>query len=281
MTYSKAIEKAYNMLKTSSDTPKLDAKVILKNCTNSTDVDLILNAEKELTSVQQSIFFADIDKRINHKPVAYITNSKEFYGRIFYVDENVLIPRPDTETLIEGVLSFLIGRNTNDLKILDLCTGTGCIGITLSLETNAKYTLMTDISPKAIAIAKKNFEFNNGKNGEFRLGNLFEPVGNEKFDIIVSNPPYISTDQMKVLSDDVLQEPNLALEAGIDGFDVILPLVKNAKEHLNIGGALFIECDYRQTEELELIFKQNTFKETGILKDLSGLERVVWGVKNE
>jgi len=281
MNYSEALDVAYNKLKTITDTPRLDAKVLLKNITHQSDADLIINGNREISEKDFLCFQNDLEKRLNHVPVSYITGKKEFYGRSFSVSPSVLIPRPETETLIESVLFYIKDKKIEKPNILDLCTGSGCIGITLSLETDSEFVLMTDISKAALETAKKNASILGAKNTYFQNSSLFQSLDNRKFDIIVSNPPYVSTSQMQEVSEEVHKEPNLALEAGAEGFDIIVPLVENALNYLEKEGALFIECDYRQTARLKKMMTSSGFSKVEIIKDLSGLDRIVWGVNYE
>ena len=208
-----------------------------------------------------------INKIIEGIPLQYITNNQEFYSLDFYVDENVLIPQPDTEILVEEVLK--IAKDNNAKQILDICTGSGCIGISLAKNLkNVKITL-SDVSQRALEIAKKNARNNNVmENIEIIKSNMFENI-KEKYDIIVSNPPYIETNTIETLSSQVKNEPYLALDGGKDGLKFYKILIEEAPKYLKDDGYLCMEIGYNQKDSIiKLLQGMNIFSKFQTNKDL-------------
>lgn len=257
--------------------PDLDARLLLQNVTGLDQIQQILRADQTLTDEELSKLETMVLQRLSHRPMAYILGSREFYGRDFHVDERVLIPRPDTEILVEQVLAFSRKLNrSEDLSIIDVCTGSGAIGITLALELGCQVTL-TDISPAALEVAKANAE-RLGAKVTMLQGDLLSPAGG-KYDIIVSNPPYLTQLWCDQVSKEVAWEPRLALDGREeDGLGLTRTLVQQSTEHLDQGGALFLECDYRQAPGVAALLGEHQFAEVGTERDLAFLERVVWGV---
>ncbi|MDD3058104.1 MAG: peptide chain release factor N(5)-glutamine methyltransferase [Spirochaetia bacterium] len=257
--------------------PDLDARLLLQNVTGLDHVQQILCSDQELTEEELSALETLVLQRLAHRPMAYILGSREFYGRDFHVDERVLIPRPDTEILVEQVLAFAGKLNkSKDLSIIDVCTGSGAIGITLALELGCQVTL-TDISAAALEVAKANAE-RLGAKVTMLQGDLLSPAEG-KYDIIVSNPPYLTQLWCDQVSKEVAWEPRLALDGREeDGLGLIRTLVQQSTEHLDQGGALFLECDYRQAPGVATLLGEHQFAEVGTARDLAFLERVVWGV---
>lgn len=257
--------------------PDLDARLLLQNVTGLDQIQQILRADQTLTDEELSKLETMVLQRLSHRPMAYILGSREFYGRDFHVDERVLIPRPDTEILVEQVLAFARKLNrSEDLSIIDVCTGSGAIGITLALELGCQVTL-TDISPAALEVAKANAE-RLGAKVTMLQGDLLSPAGG-KYDIIVSNPPYLTQLWCDQVSKEVAWEPRLALDGREeDGLGLTRTLVQQSTEHLDQGGALFLECDYRQAPGVAALLGEHQFAEVGTERDLAFLERVVWGV---
>ena len=235
---------------------------------------LIINKDNEVVINKENEYKKHIEEIIKGKPIQYITNNQEFMKLNFYVDENVLIPQPDTEILVEEVIKNINVKE--NIKILDMCTGSGCIGISLAKYIeNAKVTLV-DISKKAIEIAKKNSIQNNVEDKlEFIQSDMFENI-REEFDIIVSNPPYIKTDIIQTLDKQVQSEPHIALDGGQDGLYFYKVLINQAPKYLKDTGRLFLEIGYDQKQEIESLARSNgKYKKIEIIKDLSQNDRVV------
>ena len=223
-------------------------------------------------------------------PVQYLLNEQEFYGRKFYVDKGVLIPRQDTEVLVEKMINILknnILKNKNFAKnskihpkILDIGVGSGIIGITAALEIKDSYVLGVDISEKALETAEKNKELLKVSNIKFLKSNLFENVEFKQFDMIVSNPPYISLNEAGIMSDDtLLHEPSEALFAENDGLYFYYEICQKALDYLADLGYLLFEIGYKQGKNVAEIMTSSGFKNVEVIKDLAGLDRVVVGQK--
>ena len=257
-----------------SDTPGLDARLLLGHATGYDQGRQIVNAGEELAIHQLDLLENLRSQRLAGRPIAYIIGSKEFYGRTFYVDERVLIPRPDTEILVETVLKAIEdGVVSSEDPIIDVGTGSGAVGITLAAELDCM-VLLSDISCDALDVARINSRRILGRELETIASDLL-PLG-RKYGIIVSNPPYLTDEWVAAVDQNVRSEPDLALRGfGEDGLDIIRALVAESSNH----GSLFIECDYRQTKQVAGLFEEHGFTNISIQRDLQGLERVVWGVR--
>ena len=257
----------------------LDAILFLQKITGLEKEKILLNSDKiqlDRNMIQKFLFM--LKQRKKNMPVQYIINQAEFMGIKFYVDENVLIPRSDTEILVEHVLNF-ISQNKKKYRILELCTGSGCISISLKkfcdyIEINA-----VDIDSKAIAIAKKNAVLNS-VDIKFVCADIFKIFCNEfaqNFDMIVFNPPYIKTHEIKNLKDNVKKyEPILALDGGNDGLKFYKFILENIKHSCNV----FFEIGFDQANDIKKILAKNNFYEIKVFKDLAGLDRVISARKN-
>ena len=216
-------------------------------------------------------------------PVQYLLNEQEFYGRKFYVDKGVLIPRQDTEILVEKMIVILkdkVLKNEIHPKILDIGVGSGIIGITAALEIESSYVLGVDISDKALETAQKNKEILKVSNIKFLKSDLFENVEFREFDMIVSNPPYISLNEVDIMSDDtLLHEPSEALFAENDGLYFYYEICQKASDYLADFGYLLFEIGYKQGKNVAKIMASSGFKNIEVVKDLAGLDRVVIGQK--
>ena len=226
-------------------------------------------SQEELVQINKAV-----DQRLKHVPLAYIFGKTNFFGYDFFVSKNVLIPRLDTEILVENVISEIKLRNSQ-VSVLDIGTGSGAIAITVCKETGSK-TFAVDISEKALEIAKKNAELNS-VDVEFIKSNVFEEIPNLKVDIIVSNPPYIESSEIDNLMPEVRNfEPILALDGGESGLDFYEEIIEKSIEHLNSKGKLFFEIGYNQGEKVSRLMKQK-FKNVEIIKDYLDNDRVVVG----
>lgn len=235
---------------------------------------IIAHGEKELDTEKKEKFASYIDKIIKGIPIQYVTNSQEFMKLNFYVDENVLIPQPDTEIIVEQIIE---DYKKSDVRILDLCTGSGAIGISLAKYIEKSKVVATDISNKALQIAKLNAERNlTHRKMQFILSDMFEKIDNEKFDVIVSNPPYIKTDIINKLEKAVQNEPSIALDGGLDGLKFYKIIADNTEKFLKENGKLYLEIGYDQKEEVtKLLKKTNNFKEIICKQDLAGNNRMI------
>lgn len=231
---------------------------------------LLVHNMDELNTENEKSFFKCIEELVNGRPIQYILGNQEFMGINFIVNEDVLIPQPDTEILVEETIK--IAQKFSNPKILDLCTGSGAIAISLSkFVPNAKL-YASDISIKALEVAKMNSKNHKIK---FIQSNLFENI-NDIFDIIVTNPPYIKTDEISLLSKEVQNEPTLALDGGQDGLVFYRKIIKQANNYLKHNGYLCTEIGEDQKEEvLELIKQEANYVNIKTYKDLSGNDRVI------
>ena len=244
-------------------------------CLMTNHIHLIVYDNEQITKKQQWEYFVNIDKLSKGVPLQHITHLQEFMKMDFYVNENVLIPRPDTEILVEEVIK--IASNFKNPKILDLCTGSGAIGISIAKYVKNAKVYATDISEKALEIAKLNAK-NIGveEKIEFIKSDLFNNIGKIKFDIIVSNPPYIKNGDICYLSEEVQKEPKLALEGGIDGLEFYRKITKQAIDYLKLGSYLCFEIGYDQKiDVIEIIENENKYIDTYSKKDLYGNDRII------
>lgn len=276
MTIRETIRKGMIMLKNSNVTePNIKARLIMQYVLNKPR-EYLLVYDKEILMLRQEVnYFKAIKKLCQGIPIQHITHRQEFMKMTFYVDENVLIPRQDTEILVEEVIK--IAKKINAKKILDLCTGSGAIAISLAKYIENSEITAVDISSKALNIAKINSKNNNVENQiTFIESDLYKNLPKEKYDIIVSNPPYIKKEIIKKLDKEVQREPKLALDGGYDGLDFYRKIVSKADEYLKFHGYLCLEIGYDQKEEVEeIISKQEKYIGTYCKKDLCDNDRVI------
>lgn len=274
MTIKQAITKGMIMLKSNNvESPKLKARLLLQYVLDKPRQYIIVYDNKEIDKQQQWQYFVNIEKLTKGIPLQHITHRQEFMKMDFFVDENVLIPRSDTEILVEEVIK--IAQKYNSPRILDLCTGSGAIAISLKkFVPNADITAV-DISEKALEIAQKNAEKLEAKIN-FVKSDLFDKLDNKKFDIIVSNPPYIRKDEIKKLSEEVQKEPKIALDGGEDGLDFYRIIVEQAINYLKTGSFLCFEIGYNQKNDvIKIIEDEQNYKNTYCKKDLYGNDRII------
>ena len=277
--------------KNSINESKLIAEIIFSHVLNVDRMMLFTKYRDEIEDEKIEKIRYFIQKIGREKfPVQYLLNEQEFYGRKFYVDKGVLIPRQDTEILVEKMIQILknnIQKNKNleknlkiHPKILDIGVGSGIIGITAALEIKDSYVLGVDISEKALETAEKNKELLKVSNIKFLKSNLFENVEFKQFDMIVSNPPYISLNEAGIMSDDtLLHEPSEALFAENDGLYFYYEICQKALDYLADFGYLLFEIGYKQGKNVAEIMTSSGFKNVEVIKDLAGLDRVVVGQK--
>ena len=259
-------------------TEATDARIILHLATGLDEIHQITESSMKLDDETVRKAEKLLETRLSGVPMAYITGEKEFYGLPFHVSDSVLIPRPDTEILVDTAIE--LSRNFSNPRILDLCTGSGAVGSAIAHELSLSVAL-SDISEKALSTAKENYLRNTGHEAYAREGNLFEPWTGSIFDIIVSNPPYLTESWYEETEKDVKAEPRLALVGGgDDGLDIIRKIILKAPSYLSEDGFLAIECDYRQTDICGKLLKMAGFSDIQIRKDLAGKERVVYGRRN-
>ena len=236
---------------------------------------LVINKDEEVENNKENEYIGYIKEVAAGKPIQYITNRQEFMGLSFFVDENVLIPQPDTELLVEEAIKYA-NQIKENVEILDMCTGSGCIGVALAKHVkNAKVTLV-DISTKALEVAKKNAKENEVKEKvNFIQSDMFENI-KSKFDVIVSNPPYIKTKVINELDLQVQNEPHLALDGGENGLKFYEILINEAPKYLKENGKIFLEIGYDQKKEVEKLARNSKlYKEIETVKDLANNDRVI------
>lgn len=250
----------------------LDARLLLEKVCGTDRNTLLVHGDRMISDEEKQMYEAYISKREERIPLQYITGEQEFMGLSFQVNEDVLIPRQDTEILAEEVLRNL----HNGMAVLDMCTGSGCILLSLLQYSNDCVGTGADISEKALAVAKKN-AVRLQKEAVFLQSNLFERVEG-KFDIIVSNPPYIPSGVIPTLMEEVrAHEPLQALDGKEDGLYFYREIVRQAGAHLYRGGQIFFEIGCEQAADVTAILENAGYKEVQVVKDFAGLDRVVYG----
>ena len=274
MTYREAILLGESILqKAKIVDAKNDAWLLLAMACRIDHTYYYVHMDEEMSQEQIGEYQALLSKRAERIPLQYIVGEQEFMGLTFSVNEHVLIPRQDTEVLVEEVM-----KNLHDgFRILDLCTGSGCILLSLLHYSNDCSGVGADLSEEALEVARKNAEQLGESSALFVQGDLFAPVEG-KFEIIVSNPPYICSDVIPTLMEEVREhEPMQALDGGADGLDFYRKIIQGAKEHLCGGGQLFFEIGYDQGEAVQRLMEQAGYREVECVQDFAGLDRVVFG----
>jgi release factor glutamine methyltransferase len=268
-TLAESLQEAAALLAPSA-TAQRDAELLLLHVTNLSRAELLAHPERKLTERQSNHYQAAIARRVHSEPVQHIVGKQEFYGRDFIVNRLVLIPRPETEHLVETALTIC----PRPQRILDIGTGSGILAITLGLELPNSTVTATDISPAALAVAQKNAEqLGAAERIRFVLSDLFAALGDERFDCIVSNPPYVGTTES--LEPQVREfEPPTALYAGEDGLTIYRRLIPEASKHLGPGGHLLIEIGHGQRDAVGSLLRQSGFEEIRFVDDLQGIPRV-------
>ena len=265
--------------KNNIDEANLKVKMLLSYILDKPKEYLIINAEERIIKSNEKKFIKGIGKLKRNVPIQYVIHKQEFMGYEFYVDENVLIPQPDTEVLVEEVIKIAkefikMHKEGKEIEILDLCAGSGAIGISLSkILGEDAFVTVSDISEEILDIVEINCR-KNIANLRMVPSDLFDNIYG-KFDIIVSNPPYIETDVIKTLSKEVQNEPVFALDGGQDGLDFYRRIIKDAKNFLRENGFLALEIGYNQRESVEKLLKENNYKNIYSKKDLGGNDRIV------
>jgi len=276
MTIKETIRKGMINLKNSGvSEPNLKARLLMQYILNKPRKYLLVYDNQTLTLRQEVNYFKAIKKVANGEPIQHITHMQEFMKMNFYVNEDVLIPRPDTETLVEEVIK--IAKKINAKKILDLCTGSGAIAVSLAKYIEGSSITAVDISREALSVAKLNAKNNEVENQiTFVESNLFNMLAKEKYDIIVSNPPYIRRDVIKTLDKEVQREPKIALDGGYDGLDFYRKIIHQSEEYLKFKGYLCLEIGYDQKiDVIELIENEEKYVDTYCKKDLYGNDRAI------
>lgn len=250
---------------------ELDARYLLEHILQIRRVDFLLDRQREVSTEQQEAYMHKINLRATHVPLQHILGNQEFMGYEFHVNEHVLIPRQDTEVLVETALTLVEGK-----RVLDLCTGSGCIIISLSKMGHLQQAVGVDLSEEALSVAKENARTLKA-DVTFLHSDLFEQVTGV-YDVIVSNPPYIETETIAGLMEEVRDyEPRMALDGGRDGLDFYRRIVQDSVSYLADGGYLCFEIGCEQGQAVRTLLEKQGFTECRIVKDLAGLDRVVYG----
>ena len=280
MNYQKILFEGVKSLKSKNIiNPKLDVELILSKVLKINRGKILLNYQNNLNIKQEKKFYYYLSKRKKNEPMAYILGYKYFWKYKFFVNNSVLIPRPDTEHLIEESLNYI--PSNKSYKILDIGTGCGCIIISVLKERPECSGIAIDISSKALKVAKTNAKLHHLENKIKFLNIDIDKFNTYKYDLIITNPPYIKNIEFKRLGDNVkLYEPKIALNGGLDGFEILKKIIKKSSILLKKNGKFIVEIAYNQKDECLKLLKMNGFYVNKICKDLSGKDRCIVSTKN-
>lgn len=265
-----------NLRKNAIESPGLEAYLLLSESEAlSGFTDIYTSPEKEVGEISYQTFRLLMERRLKREPISYITGEKEFYSRSFKVNSGVLIPRPETELLVEE--SFLLTKQTDSSRVLEIGTGSGCISVTLACMCSNARIIATDISQEALKVAKENI-FRHGTKDNITLagGDLITFFKDRSFDMVISNPPYIPESEITILEPDVKDfEPMIALTAGEDGLKYINKIISDSSRVLKDEGWCVLEIGQGQSEKVINLFEDFGFTEISTKKDLNGIDRVI------
>lgn len=254
--------------------PQIDSRWIAEDTLGLSRSEMHFETDRSLSPEEHERLEALLQRRVQGEPVQYLLNSACFMGLNFYVDSRVLIPRQDTETLVEAVIVAL--RQLEKPRMLDLCAGSGAIGLSVRTLVPGADVTLADCSRDALEVVRENAR-RLGVDVEIRHGDLFRAVWHQKFDLIASNPPYIPTGDLPLLQREVQREPQLALDGGGDGLEFYRRIAADAPEHLNPGGSIYLEVGAGQADAVRaLLTERMECAEAGAINDLNGIPRVVW-----
>lgn len=254
--------------------PQIDSRWIAEDTLGLSRSEMHFETDRSLSPEEHERLEALLQRRVQGEPVQYLLNSACFMGLNFYVDSRVLIPRQDTETLVEAVIVAL--RQLEKPRMLDLCAGSGAIGLSVKTLVPGADVTLADCSRDALEVVRENAR-RLGVDVEIRHGDLFRAVWHQKFDLIASNPPYIPTGDLPLLQREVQREPRLALDGGGDGLDFYRRIAADAPVHLNPGGSVYLEVGAGQADAVRaLLTERMECAEAGVINDLNGIPRVVW-----
>lgn len=260
------------------ESPRLEAEVLLAHALSVPRMNILIEPERPLSPDELARYRGLISRRRTREPVAYLTGEREFYGRRFRVDAGVLIPRPDTETLVDVALARMTPRSLY-ARALDLCTGSGCVSVTLCRERPNWRVTGTDLSARALGVARTNAHLLGAHTLALLEGDLFAPVVGRRFELVTANPPYIPDEEIETLDADVRDfEPRMALSGGADGYVLTRRVVHDAPQHLVDGGVLAIEIMAGTSDEVQKLFVDAGFTDVQMARDYGGNDRVVSGI---
>ena len=281
MTLNELYKKAVLALE-SIENGETDARIIIKKVLSVNETEFLLSKHLELPDEKIKTIDRMIDKRLSGIPVQYIIGEWDFYGTTFKVNENVLIPRPETEFLCENVIDCLKGKNSP--IIADLCAGSGCIGITIKNNVSDSTVILVEKSPEAAEICRQNIADIIGEASVTLInGDIYECekfTGLPLFDIIISNPPYIKSSEIPTLQTEVLKEPEMALDGGVDGLDFYRLLTEKWTEFLKEDGMFAFECGEEQADDIRALLEKKDF-DVIYLKDYNNIDRFVIGKRRK
>lgn len=268
--------------KRNNPSPRLDAELLLAHALAADRIRLVLDSERELSADELGRYRGLIQRRRSGEPIAYILGRREFYGLSFAVDRRALVPRPDTEPLVEVALERTRARSMHG-HALDLCTGSGCVAVSFAKQRPTWRVTATDVSSDTAELAWENarrlgvvFTLN------VLVGDLFAPVAGRRFELVTANPPYIPSGDIATLDVDVRDfEPRLALDGGVDGLDLVRTIVTRAPAFLAAGGVLAVEIGHDQGPRTRELFEQAGFHDVALRRDYGGRDRVVSGLRPE
>lgn len=254
--------------------PRLDAEILLCSILQQERIYLYVNFDQPLQKSEVDLYRELVVRRVKGESIAYILGKKSFLNLELYVNTSVLVPRPETELLAEVAINFC--KKHDGVSLLDIGTGSGTLAISIAYNCPDVTVVAVDVSQDALTVAEKNAQKYEVMNRiDFMLSDVYDSIVGKKFDLIVSNPPYILSKEIKTLSKEVQKEPVLALDGGEDGLDIYRKIVGKAMSFLSNEGLLALEIGYDQASALEQLAIEAGFKQTKVLKDLAGLDRVV------
>lgn len=284
MNIREAIKTGMNMIKEKNiEDATLKSKMIMENVLGQNRQYIIANDLNQLDYKQEKEYFFEIEKLLENNPIEYITNKKEFMNLELYVNQDVLIPRQDTEILVEEVINILQNIKAENIQILDMCTGSGAIAIALAKNVEKCIVDAVDISSGALEVVRKNVVKNQVEDKiNIINSDLFSKVPNKKYNLIVSNPPYIERNVIENLDKQVQKEPIIALDGGEDGLDFYKKIINKASSYLESNGYLCFEIGYNQKNEVQnLLSNSGKYQNIYCKKDLCGNDRVIIAKKSE
>jgi release factor glutamine methyltransferase len=261
------------------DSPRLTAEILLAHALQVDRVRLYVDLDRPLNAEELARFKKLVERRGTGEPTQYLTGKKEFYNRPFIVDSRVLVPRPETELLVEAVLHHLPSDQPS--RALDVCTGSGCIAVSLAAERPLAQLWATDVSADACEVARLNAEkLGVAERCHILHGDLFAPLPpSEPFDLVVSNPPYIAHDEIATLSAEVRREPAMALDGGADGLQLLARVIREAREWLRPGALLALEISETQGQAVQALLVEAGYQQARVERDLERRERMAFGVR--
>ena len=275
MKVAELLANAQRAIQTACQSSKQEAHLLLQPLLKVNRAWLIAHADDQVSAEVQTAFDALVKRRLNGEPIAYILGEREFYGLNFKVTPDTLIPRPDTETLVDAALTKITTNQPS--HILDLGTGTGAVALAIAKNRPQSHVTAIDASEDALKIAQENAEKLNIQNATFLLSHWLDALQRKTFDVIVSNPPYIEDNDPHLRQGDLRFEPLSALASGLDGLDDIRQIVQQAPAHLNTNGWLMLEHGYNQAGLVAALLKRVGFTEINHTLDLAGIQRVTLG----